>query len=153
MLHYLTESNLKWKRFSKEIRMDLEKVAQQLGQILTVRIIIDGVKAMQIPATLLFVDFSKAFDSVHRGKMEKILLAYGIPKEIVTAIMILCRNTKSVVRSPDDDTELFDILAGVLQGDTLAPFLFERCLDYVLRISGGKCNEYGLTSKKQKIPY
>ena len=97
MLHYLTESNLKLKRFSKEIRMDLEKVAQQLGQILTARIIIDGVKTMQIPATLLFVDFSKAFDSVHRGKMEKILLAYGIPKEIVTAIMILYRNTKSMV--------------------------------------------------------
>ena len=108
---------------------------------------------MQIPATLLFVDFSKAFDSVHRGKMEKIILAYGIPKEIVTAIMILYRNTKSVVRSQDDDTELFDILAGVLQGDTLAPFLFERCLGYVLRLSGDKCNEYGLTSKKQKIPY
>ena len=74
-----------------------------IGQILTVRRIIEGVKARQIPATLLFVDFSKAFDSVHRGKMEKILLAYGIPKEIVTAIMILYRNTKSRVRSPDGD--------------------------------------------------
>ena len=67
------------------------------------RRIIEGVKARQIPATLLFVDFSKAFDSVHGGKMEKILLAYGIPKEIVTAIMILYRNTKSRVRSPDGD--------------------------------------------------
>ena len=72
-----------------------------IGQILTVRRIIEGVKARQIPATLLFVDFSKAFDSVHRGKMEKILLAYGIPKEIVTAIMILYRNTNSKVRSSD----------------------------------------------------
>ena len=32
MLYYLTESNLKWKRFSEEIRMDLEKVAQQLDK-------------------------------------------------------------------------------------------------------------------------
>ena len=31
-------------------------------------------------ATLLFVDFTKAFDSIHRGKMEQILLAYGLPK-------------------------------------------------------------------------
>ena len=54
---------------------------------------------------------SKAFDSVHGGKMEKILLAYGIPKEIVTAIMILYRNTKSMVRSPDGDTEFFDTFA------------------------------------------
>ena len=74
-----------------------------IGQILTVRRIIEGVKLRQIRAALLFVDFWKTFDSVHRGKMEKILLAYGIPKEIVTAIMILYRNTKSRVRSPDGD--------------------------------------------------
>ena len=33
----------------------------------------------------------------------------------------------------------------MLQGDTLAPFLFVTCLDYVLRITVDKCNEYGLT--------
>ena len=80
-----------------------------IGQILTLRRIKEGVKARQIPPTLLFVDFSKVFGSVHRGKMEKVLLAYGIPKEIVAAIMILYRNTKSMVRSSDGDTEFFDI--------------------------------------------
>ena len=29
----------------------------------------------------------------------------------------------------------FDLVAGVLQGDTLAPYLFVICLDYVLRTS------------------
>ena len=71
--------------------------------------------------TILFVDFTKAFDSIHRGKMEQILLAYGIPKETVAAIMILYRNTKMKVRSPDGDTDYLNILAGVLQGDTIAP--------------------------------
>ena len=50
-----------------------------------------------------------------------------------------------MVRSPDEDTEFFDILAGLLQGDTLAPFLFVICLDYALRICVDKCNEYGVT--------
>ena len=50
-----------------------------------------------------------------------------------------------MVRSPERDTEIFDILAAVLQGDTLAPVLFVICLDYVLGISADKCNEYGLT--------
>ena len=98
-----------------------------------------------MPATLLFVDFSKTFDSAHTEKKEKILLAYGIPKEIVTAIMIMYSNTKLTVRSPDGDAEFFDILAGVLQGDTSAPFLFVISLDYVLRISVDKCNEYTVT--------
>ena len=64
-------------------------------------------------ATLLFVDFTKAFDSIHRGKMQLILLAYGLPKETVAAIIILYSNTKVKVRSPDGDMEYFDIVAGV----------------------------------------
>ena len=36
------------------------------------------------------------------------------------------------------ETEFFDVLAGVLEGDTLVPFLFVVCLDYVLRISVDK---------------
>ena len=35
----------------------------------------------------------------------------------------------------DGDTSNFNIVAGVLQGDTLAPYLFIICLDYMLRIS------------------
>ena len=92
-------------------------------------------------ATMRFVDFLKAFDSIHRGKMEQILLTYGLPKEIVAAITILYRNTKMKVRSPDGDTEYFDIVAKVLQGDTLIPYLFVICLDYVLRTSIDKIKE------------
>ena len=39
-------------------------------QILTIRRILEGVRAKNMEATILFVDFSKPFDSVHRGKME-----------------------------------------------------------------------------------
>ena len=111
---------------------------------------VDFTKAKNLQATLLFVDFTKAFDS--RGKMELILLAYGQPKETIAAIMILYRNTKVKVRSPDGDTEYFDIVARVLQGDTLAPYLFIICLDYVLRTSIDKIRENGfeLTKKRSK---
>ena len=102
--------------------------------------------------TLLFVDFTMAFDSIHRGKLEQIQLAYGLRKETVAAIMILSRNTKVKVRSPDGDTEYFDIVAGVLQGDTLAPYLFIICLDYMLRKLINKIRENGfeLTKKRSR---
>ena len=76
------------------------------SQILTIRRILEGVRAKNLQATILFVDLTKAFDSIHRGKMEQILLAYGIPKETVAAIMILYINTKVKVRSPDRDKRL-----------------------------------------------
>ena len=41
------------------------------SQILTIRRILEGVQAKNLQATLLFVDFTKAFDSIHRGKMEQ----------------------------------------------------------------------------------
>ena len=97
---------------------------------------------------LLFVDFTKAFDSIHRWKMEQILLAYGLPKETVAAIMILYRNTKVKVRSPDGDIEYLDIVAGLRQGDTLAPYLFIICLDNVLRTSTDKIRENGFELTK-----
>ena len=59
------------------------------SQLLTIRRILEGVRAKNLQATLLFVDFTKAFDSIHRGKMEQILLANGLPKETVAAITIL----------------------------------------------------------------
>ena len=45
------------------------------------------------------------------------------------------KNTKVKVDSPDRDTDYFEIVTAVLQGDTLAPYLFIICLVYVLRTS------------------
>ena len=66
--------------------------------------------------------------------------------------MMLYRNTKVKVRSSDGDTDYFDIVAGVLQWDTLAPYLFIACLDYVLRtfIDKMKDNGFKLTNERSR---
>ena len=48
------------------------------------------------------------------------------------------------------ETDFFDIVAGVLQGDTLAPYQFMIYLDYVLRISIDRLKEYGFTLEKER---
>ena len=84
--------------------------------------------------------------------MEQILLAYGLPKGTVAAMMMLYKNTKVRVHSPDGDTDYFDIVAGVLLGDTLAPYLFIICRDYVLRMSIDKMedNSFKLTKERSR---
>ena len=62
---------------------------------------------------------------------------------------MLYRNTKVKVRTPDGETDYFDIVAGVLLGDTLAPYLFTICLDYVLRTSIDKMKENGFKLTKE----
>ena len=108
------------------------------SHILALRRIIEGVKEKNLPAVLLFVDFKKAFDSVHRGKLFKILAAYGVPQKIVELIKLMYKDTKARVVTPDGESDLFDILAGVLQGDTLAPFLFIIVVDYCMRVALGE---------------
>ena len=122
------------------------------SQILTFLRILEGVRLKIQQASKLFVDFTKAFDSIHGGKMEQILLAYGLPKETVAAIMILYRDHKVKVFSPDGDSDYFDIIAEVLKRDKLAPYLFIICLDYVFRISIDKIKENGfeLTKKRNR---
>ena len=44
-----------------------------VAQILALRRIIEGVKGKNLKAVLTFIDFKKAFDSIHRGKMMRIL--------------------------------------------------------------------------------
>ena len=105
------------------------------SQILTIRRILEGVRAKNLKATLLFVDFSKVCDSIHRGKMEQILLAYRLPKETIAAILMLYKNTKVKFCSPEGDTDYFDIVADVLQGDSFASYLFIICQDYMLPTS------------------
>ena len=64
--------------------------------------------------------------------MFQILEAYGIPPDVVAAIRVMYENTSAVVITPEGETEQFPIDTGVLQGDSLAPFLFIVCLDYAL---------------------
>ena len=82
--------------------------------------------------------------------MEQILLACRIPKKTVAAITILYRNTKVKVRSLDEDTDYFDIAAGILQGDTLAPYLFIICLNYLLRTSIDEIKDNGFEQTKKR---
>ena len=67
--------------------------------------------------------------------MFEILHLYRIPEGIISAIRDLYTDTSSSILSSDDETELFSIIAVILQGDTLAPFLFIIVVDYVLRMS------------------
>ena len=60
------------------------------------------------------------------------------------------KKPKVKVCSPDGDTDYFNIIAGVLQGDTLAPYLFIICLDYMLRMSINLMKENGLKQVKKR---
>ena len=81
--------------------------------------------------------------------MEQTLVANDLTKEATAAIMILYKNMKVKVHLPDGDTDYFDIVAGVLEGDALTPYLFIICLDYVLTTSIDLMKENGFKLAKE----
>ena len=54
-----------------------------------------------------------------------------------------------MVRSPHGDTNFYDIVAGVLQGDTLVQYLLILCVDYALHTFIDEIKENGFTLKKK----
>ena len=102
------------------------------NQILVIRRQIEGVKDKNLEVIIIFINFMKAFNTIHRGNMLTILKAYGIPEELVTAIIMMYEYTIAKVITPDGETETFNILAGVLQGNTLALYNFVIVIDYVM---------------------
>ena len=101
------------------------------------RRIMDGFKEYQLPLTVTFVDFEKAFDSINRTTMFSVLRHYGIPETTVNAIQVLYSNSSSAVIVDGSISDPFDVTTGVLQGDVLAPFLFIILVDYLLGKASG----------------
>ena len=112
--------------------------------------IIREVCTKNLKATLFIVDSSKVYDSIDRGKMEQVLLTYCLPKETVTAIIMLYKITKSMIRSSDGDRNLFDFVDGVLPWDIWTSCMFIICLDNELRTLIDLIKENGFTHKKYK---
>ena len=78
----------------------------------------------------------------------KILRAYGIPDKLVSLIEKMYKGTLAKVLTKDGLTDAFHIQAGVMQGDTLAPYLFIIVVDYIMRQSL-EGNTYGFTINKR----
>jgi len=90
MLYYGTESNRNSRKFFAQIKTVSDQAGLHKPNSYHKKTL-EGVKGKNLQATIIFVDFYKAFDSVHR---EKLLRAYGIPAETLEAIMMLYNDTK-----------------------------------------------------------
>ena len=101
--------------------------------IFTLRLLTEESREWRSKIYMIFIDFEKAFDSVDRQSLWKILLHYGIPEKIVSLIVAFYEDSECCVKTPDGQTRFFRIMSGVKQGCVLSPLLFVIVIDYILR--------------------
>ena len=99
-------------------------------QIFTLRNIIEQCTEWQRQLYINFVDFEKAFDSIHRESLLRILRAYGIPQGIVLVIKSFYNNFTCRVGSNETS---FSVKTGVRQGCCMSAMLFNLTIDWVMR--------------------
>ncbi|KAK7881343.1 hypothetical protein WMY93_029752 [Mugilogobius chulae] len=77
----------------------------------------------------VFVDLSRAFDSVSHQLIRETLTRRGLDGLVVDLIMSAYRNPHTRVKTFGGSTAPIKIKSGVKQGDPLSPILFNLCLD------------------------
>lgn len=82
---------------------------------------------------VMFIDFSKAYDSINRNRLWKMMEKYGIPDKIIQLAKMCISESKGKVKIGKEYTDTFDINTGVRQGDGLSPLLFNLALEEALK--------------------
>ena len=101
-------------------------------QIFVLRNIIEQVIERNSNLYICFVDFEKAFDSVHRETLWKLLKIYGIPDKLVNMIKAMYRNSKCAVIDGIETSQWFDVKSGVKQGCVMSGLLFLKVMDWIM---------------------
>jgi Reverse transcriptase (RNA-dependent DNA polymerase)/Domain of unknown function (DUF6451)/Endonuclease/Exonuclease/phosphatase family len=101
-------------------------------QIATLRIILEQSLEWNSPLYVKFVDYEKAFDSLDRQTLWRLLRHYGVPQKIIRNSYegMTCR-----VVHGQQITDAFQVKTGVRQGCLLSPFLFLLSIDWVMKTS------------------
>ncbi|CAH8462687.1 unnamed protein product [Schistosoma guineensis] len=104
-------------------------------QIATLRIIVEQSLEWNSSLYINFIDCEKAFDSVDRRTLWKLLRHYGVPERIVNIIRNSYDGLQCKVVHEGQLTDAFQVRTGVRQGCQLSPFLFLLVVDWIMKTS------------------
>jgi len=82
-----------------------------------------------------FIDFEKAFDSVDRELLWKLLRHYVVPDKIISLIQCTHKDLSCKIAHASQLSESFEVKTGVRQGCLVSPFLFLPVIDGIMKIT------------------
>ena len=107
------------------------------------QVLIEKVMAMNQHAFILFVDYSKAFDSVCHSRLFNALLKMGFPKHLVILLQSLFVNQRTIIRWNGEHASEFEIGKGAMQGCIVSSHL---CVTYTEKgVRDAETSSFGIT--------
>ena len=101
-------------------------------QIASLRIIVE--QSLEWNSLLYnFIDYEKAFDSVDRKTVWKLLRHYGVPEKIISLIRCTYQDMSCRIAHAGQLSENFEMKTGIRQGCLLSPFLFLLFIDWIMK--------------------
>ena len=104
-----------------------------IEQIFVLRNIIEQLVEWNASLYICFIDYEKAFDSVHRETLWRIMSSYGIPPKLVRMVQAMYKGSKCAAIDGGGKTGWFYIKSGVRQGCVMSGSLFLLVIDWVTR--------------------
>ena len=117
----------------REEQAGFRKNRSTTDQIATLRIIVEQSLEWNSHLVINFLDYEKAFDSIDRDTLWKIMRHYGIPQKLVNLVKTMYEDTSCRVIHAGQLTDSFSIKTGVRQGCLLSPFLFILAIDWLMK--------------------
>ena len=85
------------------------------------------------PRYIIFLDLTKAYDSIDRARTLEVLKAYGVGPNILHFIKTTWESDKVIPRQAGCYGKEFVTTRGVRQGDVMSPTIFNIVVDAVVK--------------------
>ena len=119
-------------RILTESQYGFRKDRRTIDMIFTARQLQEKCPEQNIDLYMTFVDLTKAFDTVSRDVLWKIMAKFGCPPRYITMVRQFHDDMQARVQNDGEYSEPFLVTSGVKQGCVMAPTLFSMMFSAML---------------------
>ena len=97
-----------------------------------------------------FIDFKKAYDSIHRGKLIEVLIKFKVNPQIINLIVQMYENDKTTINL-GKLKETIEVTCGIRQGCSISTLLFKLVTFTIIEELNSKADPYEIGKYKGNL--